>query len=172
MEAGPGTELRRALALAPAERLAVAVASGGLVGFAPYAPGTLGSGLGVALYAAVAGWAAGPFWFLVLGVAALGTWTAHVAGRALGVTDHPAIVVDEVTGMLVALAGAPATPVFLAAAFCLFRFFDIVKPPPVRWLERTVPGGAGVMLDDLAAGLLANGAWRLGLWAWGAWHAG
>ena len=88
---------------------------------------------------------------------ALGVWLSDRAAAALGRHDHPAIVWDEVVGMLVTMIGAPATWEWLLAGFLLFRLFDITKPWPINVLDRRVGGGLGIMLDDLLAGLLAAG---------------
>jgi phosphatidylglycerophosphatase A len=82
-----------------------------------------------------------------------GTLAAGAADRVLG-PDDGRIVIDEVAGMALALAAVPRSLPGVVVAFLLFRFFDIVKPPPVSWCE-SVSGGAGVMLDDVVAGALA-----------------
>ena len=86
-------------------------------------------------------------------VAVAGVFPAAAADRTLG-PDDGRIVIDEVAGMTLALAGVPATATGAAIAFALFRIFDIAKPPPVSWGERW-KGAAGVMLDDVLAGALA-----------------
>jgi phosphatidylglycerophosphatase A len=122
----------------------------------PWAPGTLTSAVTTA-----AAWLAGPAPQAVLAgaglaVGAAGAWAAHLAERELG-RDARSITIDEVAGMLVALAGAPATPAGFAAAFLLFRVFDVLKPWPAARLQQA-PGGLGVVADDLAAGVLAAAA--------------
>ena len=72
-------------------------------------------------------------------------------GRALGVADHGAIVWDEVVAFWLVLFFTPASLLWQAVAFGLFRFFDIVKPPPIRWVDERTRGGLGVMVDDLLA---------------------
>jgi phosphatidylglycerophosphatase A len=84
----------------------------------------------------------------------LGTWAADVAERALEVKDPGAIVVDEVAGMTLAVLLVPPTAAALVAGFVLFRIFDVAKPFPANVAQR-LPGGLGVMLDDLVAGLYA-----------------
>jgi phosphatidylglycerophosphatase A len=85
----------------------------------------------------------------------LGTWTSDEAERSLG-KDSGHIVIDEFCGYLVAVLFVPKTIGYLFAAFVLFRLFDIFKPPPIRNIERAVKGGAGIMLDDVMAGIFAN----------------
>lgn len=84
----------------------------------------------------------------------LGTPAATRVARESGITDPSFVVVDEVAGQLIALIAAPVRWKTLLAGFILFRAFDIVKPPPLRLLER-IPGGTGIMLDDVGAGLYA-----------------
>ena len=95
-----------------------------------------------------------------LGVAAAG----HVA-RRLGIEDPGLVVVDEVVGMWVSLLGVPFTGVTAIAGFLLFRVFDVFKPYPARDLE-SLPGGWGIMCDDVMAGVYANLLLRAGLLAW------
>jgi phosphatidylglycerophosphatase A len=84
----------------------------------------------------------------------LGIPAATRVARESGVTDPSFVVIDEVAGQLIALIAAPVRWKTLLAGFILFRAFDIVKPPPLRLLEK-IPGGAGIMLDDVGAGLYA-----------------
>lgn len=98
--------------------------------------------------------------------AAAACWICGRADRALGSHDNPRIVLDEVVGFWVAAAGLPHDALAAGLAFAAFRLFDSVKLPPYRWLER-LPGGLGVVADDLGAGLVANLAVRLILGRWG-----
>ena len=135
-------------------------------GLAPVAPGTVGSAVTVLVLWLVPFSPGALIAFFVV-VTVVGTWAAHHAERTLGAKDPGVIVIDEVAGMTLSVLAFPLTPAVLAAAFVLFRVFDIVKPFPARVSQR-LPGGAGVMLDDLIAGLYAVGA--LGLsHAIGAW---
>jgi phosphatidylglycerophosphatase A len=123
----------------------------GGAGYAPVAPGTIGSAL-----TAVVLWLApfsrpGLVVFLVA-VTVVGTWAADRSERILGGKDPGAIVVDEVAGMTLSVLFVPLTPGPLALAFLLFRVFDIVKPFPARASQR-LQGGLGVVVDDLIAGL-------------------
>ena len=121
-------------------------------GLSPVAPGTAGT-----LLAWPIGWffaGAYPPMVLLAVVAAcfaLGVWACEVTGRHLGVADHGAMVWDEIVAFLLVLAILPRSLAWQAAAFVLFRAFDIVKPPPIRWFERRYHGGFGVMFDDLLA---------------------
>lgn len=89
-----------------------------------------------------------------------GIWAADVTGRALGVSDHGGIVVDEIAAFLLVLAFAPVSIVGIAVAFLLFRLFDIVKPWPINVADRRIKGGFGVMFDDVLAAIYAI----IGLW--------
>ncbi len=92
----------------------------------------------------------------------LGTWSSDEAEKDLG-KDSGHIVIDEFCGYLVSILFLPHSIGYLIAAFVLFRIFDILKPPPIRQVEKAVSGGIGIMLDDLLAGLCANiclQAWR------------
>ncbi|MEK7381696.1 MAG: phosphatidylglycerophosphatase A [Elusimicrobiota bacterium] len=111
--------------------------------------------------------APGPYAVVVLAASVASCWICGRADRALGTHDNPRIVLDEVVGFWVAAAGLPRETQVVAAAFVAFRLFDCVKLPPYRWLER-LPGGLGVVADDLGAGLVANLAVRLiwGRWGW------
>lgn len=138
-------------------RAASGVATLGPVGYWPVGPGTAASALVGALWLApipVAAWALAAVVATMLGIPVTGR-----AERALG-HDDGRIVLDEAAGMAIAALGAPRSAVGAVVAFALFRAFDILKPPPIGRLQRA-PGGWGVMLDDVAAGLAAA------LVAWG-----
>jgi phosphatidylglycerophosphatase A len=135
------------------QRLAVLLATVGGVGYAPLAPGTVASALTV-LFLWLVPLSRASLLLVVAVVAVVGTWAAHEAERALGGKDPGAIVIDEVAGMALSVLMVPLTPGVLVAGFLLFRLFDIVKPYPANTLQR-LPGGVGVMIDDLVAGLYA-----------------
>ena len=130
------------------------IAFGFGAGLMPKAPGTWGTLVGI------------PFYFLALrlgGTAAVlacalilfgvGLWASAITGRALGVADHGGIVIDEIAAFVLVLAFAPMGWLWLATAFVLFRIFDIVKPWPISYFDRTLKGGFGVMFDDLLAAI-------------------
>ncbi len=140
-----------------------AVTTLAFIGYLPVAPGTFGSLAGLLFV-----WIAGPSLAGLIAVAFLcfvaGTVGSGVVERDLGLRDPGYIVIDEFVGYLVAVAGLPQTGTYLLAAFFLFRFFDILKPRPLRDVEEHVGGGLGIMLDDVLAGLITNGllqVWRL-----------
>lgn len=132
------------------------------MGLAPLAPGTAGAGVGVALFLLLfAGLPVALFLLSVATLTALGIWAADAMQRATGLVDDPRIVIDEVAGQLLTLAplvvlGRPTNSFLVVTGFVLFRLFDVWKPGPVHWIETHVPGGAGVVLDDMMAGALAG----------------
>jgi phosphatidylglycerophosphatase A len=142
-------------------KIVLAIATAGGIGLIPVAPGTVGSLLGVALWAGLAALGTAASLAAWVPLAGLAIWASGRAQRALG-EDDGRIVIDEVAGQLTALLLLPVRLEVALAGFALFRVFDIWKPGPVRALE-SLPGGAGVVADDLAAGLLANLAGQL-LW--------
>ncbi len=136
--------------------LAVAIGTGCGAGFSPFASGTVGSLVGVALFLPLA--AAG-LPAVAIAVALLfpaGVWAAGVCGRRYGAHDHGRIVVDEIVGQLIALAGFSSGPGWLLAGFLLFRLFDIWKPFPAGRIDRQWRTPFGVMADDVVAGVYAN----------------
>lgn len=143
-------------------RLARFVSTCGFVGRLPVAPGTFGALVGLGAWGLTAGLAAPVGLGAFLLATVVGTWAAGRYAAAVREEDPPEVVVDEFCGMWLALLGvAPSLPggasVLPAAllAFVLFRILDIAKPPPIRQLER-LPGGLGIMADDLAAGAVAR----------------
>lgn len=124
-------------------------------GYAPRAPGTVGTVVGIVLYVLASPLPIG--WYVGITTLAfvIGIWVCGRAARHLGVADHPAIVWDEVVGYLVTMAGVPPEPVWIVAGFLLFRVLDILKPWPVQVLDRRLKGGLGIMLDDAGAGLMS-----------------
>ncbi|HMM76360.1 MAG TPA: phosphatidylglycerophosphatase A [Gammaproteobacteria bacterium] len=131
------------------------LALGGGTGLVKVAPGTFGSLLGVALYLALPPLGPAAAAGVVALMIAVGVPICGRTARALGVHDHPAIVWDEVTGVVLTLVCGSGTWIAVGLGFLLFRIFDIWKPWPVRWADGRVGGGIGVMLDDLLAAAYA-----------------
>ena len=121
-------------------------------GLSPSAPGTMGTLVAFPLY-----WYLAPqltdtlFVVLLVWLFAFGVWVCGKTGRALGVEDYGGIVWDEIVAFLLVLFFTPDGVLWKLFAFLLFRFFDIVKPPPIRHFDRTWHGGLGVMFDDILA---------------------
>ena len=130
------------------------IALGGGAGLSPVMPGTIGTLVAFPVAWLLDAYAGNGGWLLAIGALTLGgIWSAQVTGRQLGAPDHGCIVIDEIAAFLLVLFFAGADPLRQAIAFVAFRFFDIVKPPPIRQLDAALKNGAGVMADDfLAAG--------------------
>lgn len=121
-------------------------------GLAPRAPGTFGTLAAIPVYLLCVQL---PFMVYLLVVAAMFVLGIYVCGRtarALGVHDHPGIVWDEVVGYLLTMTFAPPGGLWIVLGFVCFRVFDILKPWPIRVLDRSVHGGLGIMIDDALAG--------------------
>jgi len=124
-------------------------------GAAPFAPGTFGT------LAAIIPWfwlntLSLPIYLLILVLATLiGIWLCGRTADDIGVHDHGGIVWDEFVGFWITMIAAPAGWIWLLTGFVLFRIFDILKPWPIRWADKKVSGGWGIMLDDILAGIYA-----------------
>lgn len=136
------------------------LATGFYSGYAPRAPGTAGSVVGLILawgitvplanrspLAALA---------LIAALFAMGCWLSGRAGELLHEDDSPHIVIDEIVGMALTMYLCPAGWIPFGTGFALFRLFDILKPEPARFIDRRMRGGVAVMLDDVAAAIYAN----------------
>ncbi len=124
-------------------------------GLAPKAPGTLGTlvAVPIVLFCNQYGW---QFYLLITFLLILsGLWLCGVTAKNLGVHDHSGIVWDEIAGFMVTMIAVPTEWQWLCLGFVLFRFFDILKPWPIGWLDRQVHGGLGIMLDDIVAGVMS-----------------
>ena len=152
-------------------RMAVLFSTGFGIGYTPFAPGTIAS-----LVALPVGYIllyfGGTLSVLLASafILVIGTWTSGVHARSIGRTDPGTSVIDEISGQLLAMLpivplGRTSDGLAIAAAFVLFRFFDIAKPWPISRLEN-LPGGIGIMADDFAAGLVAA-ALLLAVLRWG-----
>ena len=128
------------------------------LGLLPWMPGTFGGLLAFPLLGVIGNWPIQHALLLVAAMSVAGIFLCGRAGRLLGVEDHGGIVWDEICGAAIAMLAVPPEWLWWGAAFVMFRVFDILKPWPVNWLDQNVPGGLGVMLDDIAAGVLAGAA--------------
>ena len=143
----------------------VFVATGGYAGYAPVAPGTAGSLVGLGVYALVRRYGGPGLEAIVLSaVGVLGVWSATAGERHFGKTDPGHVVIDEVAGMLLTLLWLPVTWLGALVGFLAFRVFDIGKPFPAGSAER-LPRGWGVMADDLVAGVYAHLVVQVMAWA-------
>lgn len=148
-----------------ADRLAWLVATAFGAGRSPLAPGTAGSAVGVLLFWPLASLSPAAQAAAILGLAVLGTVAGGRLASRLSSKDPGLVVVDEVAGQWLTLAALPFTPATAALGFLLFRAMDVLKPWPARDLER-LPGGLGIMADDLAAGVYAHLLLRVVLLLW------
>jgi phosphatidylglycerophosphatase A len=149
------------------ERAVLFLATGFFIGTVPFAPGTFGSIIGL------------PICFLISRLNVLiavictilfilfAIWMAAAAEKVLQKKDAGEIVIDEIAGLIVTLVGLPFTLKTAIAGFIIFRAFDILKPFPIRLLEKKVAGGPGVVLDDVLAGLYGNLILRLAIYTMG-----
>ena len=144
-----------------AGRLPVLVATFFGIGFSPVAPGTVGSLAALPLAFALLHMKVVPAALIVISLYFLGLWSANHLEKVSGQHDAQIIVIDEVVGLCVSalllgwwFLGAVDPYLLLLLSFLSFRLFDVVKPWPIGWIDRTVGGGVGVMIDDLVAALV------------------
>lgn len=124
-------------------------------GLSPKAPGTVGTLVAVPLIMFI-----GSFGLQTLAIATAimcvsGVFICDMSAKKLGVHDHPGIVWDEFTGFAITMLAAPLNWYWMLLGFALFRFFDIVKPWPIREADHSLKGGLGIMLDDVMAGVFS-----------------
>jgi len=142
-------------------RLVILLATWWGVGFCPIAPGTVGTVAAIPFFLLLS---LLPLWLYVacvLGIAWIACWAAGEAEHIFKEQDSQRIVMDEAVGFFVTMTAVPPQWPYILVGFLLFRCFDILKPPPIRLIERKVPGGYGVVLDDVLAGIYAHIALRL-----------
>jgi phosphatidylglycerophosphatase A len=145
-------------------RLVIILATWWGTGYSPVAPGTVGTIAAIPLFLLLS---LLPLYGYICGVLVIGLAASWLAGRAeqiFGEQDNQRIVIDEVMGLLVTMAAVPLTWQYLLAGVVLFRIFDVLKPPPIRLIERTVKGGYGVVFDDVLAGIYAQISLRIVLY--------
>lgn len=124
-------------------------------GISPVAPGTMGTLVAVPIYYGLSFFRLDYYALVVLFLAAIGIFLCDKTAKDWGVHDHQSIVWDEIVGYLIAMTALPVQWNWMLAGFCLFRFFDILKPWPIGWADRQVSGGLGIMLDDVLAGMIS-----------------
>ena len=140
------------------------MATGGYTGNIPFAPGTFGTVVGLFPCFFLSEINIGGASFLIIIFTAGAIWIAHRAEALLKQKDPGCIVIDEIAGLMVTLWGLPFGMLPVISGFILFRLFDIVKPFPIRLIEKKVAGGAGIVLDDVAAGVYSHLAVRMVLY--------
>ena len=131
-------------------------ATGGFIGNIPFAPGTFGTILGLPLCFFLSKTELPLGVFLAVILIAFAILIAHHAEKILKKNDPGCIIIDEIAGLVVTFIGLKFDITSAIAGFIIFRFFDILKPFPIRFLEKKVPGGAGIVIDDIMAGVYSN----------------
>lgn len=134
-------------------RIIMMIATGFYAGYLPKAPGTWGSAVGLLLCFLLSSFPLKVFLGILAGLLVIGFFTAGSAEKILDRKDPGQVVIDEIVGMLITLTGAQPDLFTWGLGFFIFRFFDILKPFPIRWIDRRIQGGAGIMLDDVVAGI-------------------
>ena len=137
------------------------LATGFGVGYSPIAPGTLGTIVAILIYYFLSEISPPLYEITLIGFFFLSVWVSGNAEIFFGKRDDQRIVIDEIVGFLITMLWVPKTIRFVIIGFFLFRFFDILKPFPIRRLEKGFKGGFGVVLDDVVAGVYANIVLRL-----------
>ena len=128
----------------------------GYVGKIPFAPGTFGSVIGLVICLVLSRVSLSISVLFIIALILAAVWLSERAEQIIGKKDPGCIVIDEVAGMVVTMAGLPFNTLTAIAGFVLFRVLDIMKPPPVRTIQDSLSGGAGVVMDDVAAGIIGN----------------
>jgi phosphatidylglycerophosphatase A len=143
------------------ERAVFFVATGFLVGTVPFAPGTFGSLIGLPVSFLLSRLSLLNSVICILAFILFAIGIASAAEKIIKQKDPGQIVIDEIAGLMVTLAGVPFNLKTALAGFVIFRVFDILKPFPIRAIERRVGGGSGIVLDDVLAGIYGNLVLRL-----------
>ena len=137
------------------ERLSILISSFFYLGYAPIAPGTVGTLGAVILFYVISGFSNLFYLFFIIALIIFSVWVSGIARTKLGDSDPRSIVIDEVCGFLVTMIFIPPSIANIVTGFLFFRFFDILKPPPIRRSEK-LPAGMGIVADDVLAGIYAN----------------
>ena len=124
-------------------------------GAAPKAPGTWGTLAAVLIYWPLSQLSPEHYLLMLLVTSVMGIYICGQTAKDLGVHDHGSIVWDEFVGFWITMFAAPVGWVWVVVGFVLFRFFDIIKPWPISWIDKKITGGFGIMLDDVIAGVMA-----------------
>ena len=138
------------------DKASVFLATGFYVGNIPFAPGTFGSLIGLPLSFLLAGLPLSAAMVAAVIIIGLAVWIAGAAARTFERKDPGCFVVDELAGMVVTLIGLPFNLANVMTGFILFRILDILKPFPIRVLDKRLSGGLGIVADDVVAGIFAN----------------
>jgi phosphatidylglycerophosphatase A len=139
------------------DKIALAIATGMYAGYLPRFPGTWGTLVAIPIHFLIIMLIPLYYYGAMAAIFIIAVITAGMAEKIIDTQDPKVVVIDEIIGMLIVLIGAPLTLPTFFTAFCLFRFFDILKPFPVGWIDKHLHGGTGIVLDDIMAGLYALG---------------
>ncbi len=134
-------------------------------GFSPIAPGTIGTLIAIPIYLVLASFSIIIYISFIIIMFITGCWASRRTADALGVPDHPGIVIDEIVGYLVTMLLVPLTWYWVVLGFLLFRIFDIWKPWPISQVDRHLKGGVGIMLDDLIAAIYSLLSLHIVVWS-------
>lgn len=151
MKQKPAVHAPRSVWRNPIHFLAYGFGSGAI----PVASGTFGTLAAIPIYYLMQNLSLPYYLIILLIITGVGIALCHITARDLGVHDHPGIVWDEIAGYLLTMVAAPQGWLWIWLGFALFRVFDIWKPWPIRWLDKYVQGGLGIMVDDLLAAVYA-----------------
>ena len=154
------------MAILRREKVVIFLATGLYAGKMPVAPGTWGALVALPLYLPVSYMSLFFQVLIFVPLVGISVWLASEASRIMGDKDPSSVVIDEIMGMLIALTGAPFSSFYIILAFVLFRLFDIFKPFPIKTVEKNMPGGWGIVMDDVFAGIFANIVWRVMVYYW------
>lgn len=124
-------------------------------GAMPFAPGTFGTLMAIPFYLALTSLSLSAYIYFVIFFIILSSIVSHLVSREIHIHDHPGMCIDEFAGFFVTMINAPQGWKWILLGFLLFRFFDIVKPWPINFLDRHVSGGFGMVLDDVVAGIFS-----------------
>lgn len=138
------------------KHLVLVLATGFGVGYSPVAPGTLGTLIAIPVFYFLSNITSPVYEITLIAFFFLSVWISETAEVFFDKKDDQKIVIDEIMGFLVTMLWIPRTAILILIGFFLFRFFDILKPFPIRRLEKNLKGGYGVVLDDVMAGVYAN----------------
>ena len=147
------------------EKSVMFLATGCFIGNIPFAPGTFGTILGLPLCFLLSRTNFSIAVFLTAIFIIFAILIAHDAEKILKKDDPGCIVIDEIAGLMVALFALPFNVIYASAGFAIFRFFDILKPFPIRLIERKLSGGTAIVMDDVVAGIFSNLVLRVLLFA-------
>ena len=125
-------------------------------GLVPFAPGTFGTVAAIPVYLLLYSGGQTVYLAILILIVVGGVSICEVTAKKLNSHDHPAIVWDEIAGFLVTMIPVGVSTLNVVIGFILFRIFDIIKPWPIKWIDRRIHGGLGIMLDDILAGIIAG----------------